>query len=498
MYKTGDRARYLPDGNIEFLGRSDDQIKIRGNRVELGEIEAVLRQHPAVAHAVVIDFELTPGDKRLAAYVVPRQSQPCSESGDGQLADDLRRHLKKTLPDYMVPHACLFLDEIPLLVSGKVNRRALPAPASSANQQRGQYVPPNTFLEKRLAAMWSDLLQTDRVGIRDDFFALGGHSLLAVRVIARVRSELKIDMPVAALFAEPTIAGFARRVAAAQQGEIGARPAELQALRQVAASLVARPARGATCLVPLSAGPPGTPLFCIHGMGGHAAGFMPLAMLLAAQRSVYGLQGRGLEPGQEPHDRIEDMASCYLDEIRDVQARGPYLLAGWSMGGMIALEIARGLATDGEHVPLVAMLDTHLVVTKRDFEELTDAAVMRWALPHLKIPPADIKNLPFDEQWALIEEGAQQAGIAADLVRRLANVCRAHLAANSQYTPQTYAGPVVLLRAAQSRGGRDAHWKSICPQLRVEQVPGDHYSMLRKPAVDALAKRLAHYLTTRT
>jgi amino acid adenylation domain-containing protein len=499
MYKTGDRACYLPDGNIAFLGRADEQIKIRGNRVELGEIEAVLRQHPAVAHAVVIDFERVPGDKRLAAYVVARQDQPSGESGNGQLADDLRRHLRKTLPDYMVPEAWVSLDQIPQMIQGKVNRQALPAPTSSTQRRDGQHVPPSTPVEKRLATVWSELLQHDRVSIHDNFFDIGGHSLLAVRLAALVRSELDVDLPVTALFAEPTIAGLARRVEAAQQGETEVRPAELQAVRQIAASLVAQPAHGATCLVPLRAGPPGTPLFCIHGMGGHLASFMPLAIHLAAQRSVYGLQGRGLEPGREPHDRIEDMAACYLDEIRGVQPSGPYLLAGWSMGGMIALEIAQRLANAGEDVPLVTMLDTHLVVTKRDYEELTNAAVMRWVLPHLKIPPAEIKKLPFDEQWALIEEKAQQeAGIAAAAIRRLANVCKSHLAANSQYTPQPYAGPVALLRAARSRGGREDRWKSICPQISVEQVPGDHYSMLRKPNVDTLAERLARHLTARS
>jgi thioesterase domain-containing protein/acyl carrier protein len=507
MYKTGDRGRYLPDGNIEFLGRADEQIKIRGNRVELGEIETVLGRHPAVVHAVVIAYDNAPGDKRLAAYVVAREAQVSGNADDGQLADDLRRHVRQSLPDYMVPATFLFLDQLPQLSSGKVDRKALPAPTPSAPQRHDQYVAPQTPMEQRLAAVWSELLQLDRVGTDDNFFEIGGHSLLAVRLVARVCSELDIDVPVATLFAEPTLAGFAQYAAAAQRGETADQtvqpaaetesPAPTAERHSSAATTAANsrsrsretsgatpkcpnshesgyqqasprctdaveysPTAGARSLARLRDGGPGTPLFCIHGLGGHVAALMPLAKKLAAQRSVYGFQGRGLDPGQEPHDRIEDMAACYLDEIRRV----------------------------------MAMLDTHFAVARRGVEELNDAAVVRAMVPHLNIRYAEIKRLPIDEQWAFIQEKAQQkAGVPAADIRRLADVCKAHLAAIGQFTPPTYAGPVVLLRATQPRRRLDKRWKMVCPQLQVERVPGNHFNMLRPPHVNTLAERLSHY-----
>ncbi|QPQ89142.1 amino acid adenylation domain-containing protein (plasmid) [Burkholderia gladioli] len=205
MYRTGDLARYQADGNLEFLGRNDQQVKIRGFRIEPGEIETHLASHPAVREAVVIAREDAPGEKRLVAYVTPNQEVP------EDLALVLRTYLGARLPEYMVPAAYVMLQALPLTPNGKLDRRALPAPDSSAYAQRG-YEPPQGEAEIILASIWAELLGLERVGRHDNFFELGGHSLLAVRLLSRLPHVLNVAPPLASLFDQPTLAGFALAV----------------------------------------------------------------------------------------------------------------------------------------------------------------------------------------------------------------------------------------------------------------------------------------------
>jgi amino acid adenylation domain-containing protein len=205
LYKTGDLARYLPDGNIEFLGRLDNQVKIRGYRIELGEIEITLAHHPAIRQAVILAREDTPGDRRLVAYCVLYH---------GLVADihELRSFLQTKLPDYMIPATFVMLDALPLTPSGKVDRRALPAPGQAQPLRSESFVAPRTPIEEFLGGIWASVLQVESVGIHDNFFALGGHSLLAVQVMSRLRKVCQVDVPLRALFEAPTVAGLARRV----------------------------------------------------------------------------------------------------------------------------------------------------------------------------------------------------------------------------------------------------------------------------------------------
>ena len=210
MYKTGDLARYLPDGNIEFLGRADHQVKIRGFRIELGEIEAALGQHPAVRQAVVLAREDVPGEKRLVAYVVAeREAFPTTT--------DLRRFLKDKLPDHMVPAVFVSLDALPLMPNGKIDRRALPAPDRSRPELDKAFVAPRTPAEEILAEIWARLLDVERIGIHDNFFDLGGHSLLATQLVSRVREAFQVELPLRRLFEVPTVAGLAESIEAARR-----------------------------------------------------------------------------------------------------------------------------------------------------------------------------------------------------------------------------------------------------------------------------------------
>jgi hypothetical protein len=212
LYRTGDVARYLPDGNVEFLGRTDHQVKIRGYRIELDEIQSVLFEHALVRDAVVTAIEGAPGDSYLSAYIVSSQQPPPEP-------EQLRAFLREKLPDYMVPSAFTFLDALPLSPNGKVDRQALPRPDPRTAAERPPYEAPSTAVEEIIAEIWSEVLGIERIGVRDNFFELGGHSLLVTQVLSRIRAIFEIDVPVELLVDSPTVASLAECVEHALSGE---------------------------------------------------------------------------------------------------------------------------------------------------------------------------------------------------------------------------------------------------------------------------------------
>ncbi|MBV8891404.1 MAG: AMP-binding protein, partial [Acidobacteria bacterium] len=221
MYRTGDLGRYLPDGKLQFLGRSDHQVKLRGFRIELGEIESLLEQQANVELAVVSLREEVAYDRRLVAYVVPRPGAAVRKS-------DLRNGLKRSLPDYMLPSVFVIVDKLPLSANGKVDRNALPAPEEGDHEAYSEFVSPRTPTEKRLAAIWSEMLRRNHLSVADNFFALGGHSLMATQVIARIRTQFSCDLPLRAIFECPTIASLARIIDGGQVHKIDSDEPALQ------------------------------------------------------------------------------------------------------------------------------------------------------------------------------------------------------------------------------------------------------------------------------
>jgi hypothetical protein len=208
LYRTGDRGRWRADGVLEYLGRTDQQVKLRGCRIELGELEAALRSHPVVGAALALVRTDAPADPRLVAYVVAQ--------GKGTTAEALRAHLRAKLPEYMMPSGFVLLEALPLSPNGKIDRKALPAPDQARSESNGGYVAPRTPVEEAVAAVWAEVLGLPRVGAHDNFFDLGGHSLLATQVISRLRQSFPVDLPLRRLFEQPTVTTLAMAITKSQ------------------------------------------------------------------------------------------------------------------------------------------------------------------------------------------------------------------------------------------------------------------------------------------
>lgn len=330
LYKTGDLARYLPNGVIEYIGRIDHQVKVRGFRIELGEIEAALLQHSDVEEAVVLAKEEQKGDARLVAYVVADPERQPTVS-------DLKQYLREKLPRYMEPGAILILERMPLTVNGKVDRAGLESLESRNGSRDSVYEAPRDDLEQALAVIWAEQLGIEQVGIHDNFFEIGGHSLLAIQLLSKIWKRMGENLPVQALFQAPTIA-------------------------ELADILRKRPeARSApSTLVPLQTEGTLPPLYWIRPMGGQVVAYQHLVDALGRDQPAYGLQSNALERPDHDYNSIEQIAAEYAAAVLQHNSRGPYYLIGWSSGGVIALSVAAELEQQGHAVAFVGLLDSYI------------------------------------------------------------------------------------------------------------------------------------------
>ena len=328
LYRTGDRGRWLSGGDLEFLGRLDNQVKVRGYRVELGEVEAALLRHPEVQEAAVMAAPAPGGTPALAAYLVVR-------AGGRLELGELRQHLVHWLPDYMIPSGFTVLAKLPLNANGKVDRRALAKMEGHKLAASTERVSPRNLLEEQLVAIWKEVLGLSEVGIYDNFFDLGGHSLPAIRLVAELKRVLGRPVPVAAVFQCPTIESMARMLA---EGQGAPSPW--------------------TALVPLQPKGSKPPFYFVHGLGGGVFHFWDVALLLDADQPSYALLA--VRDREQPrHARVEEMAAHYAREIRIHQPQGPYYLGGYSAGGWIAYATAQELRRQGQPVAMLALLDTY-------------------------------------------------------------------------------------------------------------------------------------------
>ncbi|MEV6813971.1 alpha/beta fold hydrolase, partial [Micromonospora sp. NPDC051296] len=320
MYRTGDVVRWR-DGDLVYLGRSDDQVKIRGFRIEPGEVVAALVTLPEVAQAAVLVREDRSRDKRLVAYVVPADGMTVEQAA-------VRRSLARRLPDFLVPSAVVPVPALPLTANGKLDRAALPALASGGGA-------PRDHREQLLCDLFAEVLEVERVGVQDDFFALGGHSFLATRLMTRIGAALGVEASVRTLFEAPTVAQLAT---ALDEGGPDDSFAPLLPLRK----------RGSR-----------PPLFCIHPGSGLSWCYVGLLNHLHPDQPVYALQARGLTRAEPVADTLDDMVADYAAQIRRVLPDGPYRLFGWSFGGLVAHALAARLRSEGAEVDLLALADAY-------------------------------------------------------------------------------------------------------------------------------------------
>ncbi|MGF6887852.1 amino acid adenylation domain-containing protein [Nocardia sp. GAS34] len=419
MYRTGDLVRWTtgPAGTpeLEYLGRTDSQVKIRGIRVELGEIDAALRALPG------IDFALTVGRRNGAGALVP-VSYVLAAPGHPLDPAAVRADLTARLPRHLIPAALMMLDRVPLTPMGKVDRKALPAPVFAT----GDYRPPVTADERMVCEIFAEVLGADRIGLDDNFFECGGSSLLATRVAARLSSVLGHRVPVTALFTAATP---------------GALAAGLRAGRIDAAGAF-------EVLLPIRPGGGSAPLFCVHPIGGIAWSFAGLAAHLDPDRPLYGLQSPALASDEPPPASIEDWARRYLREMRTVQPSGPYHLLGWSQGGVIAHAIAALLQAEGEQVGLLAMMDSRLVhesgaVAGPEPIELLSGLLGR---SFDDAPAPEIHDVPqLVEYLSRLPEPF--ASFGADRISRVLEAAVSSLEA--EYHPVPVAGDLVYFTASQ-------------------------------------------------
>ena len=483
LYKTGDLARYLPDGNIEYLGRIDNQVKVRGFRIELGEIEAVLSQCPDVQNTAVIVREDTPGDKRLVAYVVLTSNSQITTS-------ELRQFLANQLPAYLVPNTFVILDNLPLTPNGKCDRRSLPIPDDQTRKNIPK-IGPRNLVELQLAQIWSEILGINNIGIQDNFFELGGHSLLAVSLINRIEQKLDKRLPLTSLFQNGTIAGLAQLLA--------------QETTQPASSL----------LIAIQSQGHKTPFFAVHPIGGNVLCYADLARNLGTKQPFYGLQSLGLNEVEKTVASIEEMAMIYIEAIQTVQASGPYYLGGWSMGGVIAFEIAQQLLTQGQEVALLALIDSYSpsllnsVNREKNYanslpEEFNEDLNIAYSFirdlasifnQEISFSGSELAHFTSDELLDKFITWSQETNLlpsdfGKQQVKTWFKVFQINHQALGNYSPKTYLGRSIFLGAEDS-SIKNPGWHQVINDLQSQWISGDHYSLIKNPI---LAEKLNSYL----
>lgn len=461
MYRTGDLGRYLPDGSIEFLGRIDHQVKIRGCRIELGEVESSLLRREGVAKAVVVACEDPAGGRRLVAYVVA--------VGTTATEPALRSALRASLPDYMIPSAFVFLDELPLTRNGKVDRKALPVPGAAEDRRGAEYVAPRSPLEGALAEIVGEVLKLDRVGAHDDFFSLGGHSLLMIRLVGQIRRDLGVSLPLNVVFRAPTVAQLASALREVEGIEAGAPPA------------VGRVS--------------GPPFFCLS----------------QAPKLARHLDGIAVYPlGSYADDlrdyrSIEEIASANLVRLREIQGEGPYRLSGFCGMALVAFEMARRLLDEGEEVSLLALIDPPSVDPRRR-PTASPARYYLGRLPHHLSQLAGthpkrwlgyvVARVPTIRRRAFA--GAMELAGRAEGVDSLSRMEWAIRV----YQPRPYPGQATLFVSSERVEGpgdaNDLGWGAVVAGgLDIRVVPGGHMTVFDEPSLPVLVEGLGRALASR-
>ena len=490
MYRTGDLVQQTEEGKLEFLNRVDSQVKIRGFRIELGEIESALTQYPTIDNNVVIVREDTPGDKKLVAYIIKK---------DNQVTDiaDLRIFLKTKIPDYMVPSAFVFIEQFPLTPNGKIDRKVLPPPEVAAPSQSKVYLKPATETEKKLAVIWSEVLKIKQIGIDEDFFEIGGHSMIAVTLMVKIEKELGVRLPLAVLFDHGTIQEMALLL------DEKAEPVNWGSL------------------VPIRSKGSKKPLYLVHGAGLNLLLYTTIVAHLDPDQPVFGLQAKGLDGIDEPLYSIEEIAAYYNEEILKVDKSGTYSLAGFSMGGQLAYEMAKQLVEAGLKVSFLGVFDTvsenasdmnipifkrYLLRVDRIFHQaywiIGTFTRMPWNKKYefftLKMSTLKKKIMKNDD---LNKPIGASVGKQSELPKYLHKVHQANYLALEKYILPPYPGKLHLFRARDQKFYIKEPiaygWDEFVDEVVIHHIPGEHSTIFAPPNDELFARTLQKCLNER-
>jgi len=480
LYKTGDRGRFLPDGNIEYLGRIDRMVKIRGFRVELGEVEAAINGHPDVRDCIVLarqshaeSSEMLIHGLRLVAYVVLQKSGSISTQA-------LKSYLRTQIPNYALPSNIVVLESFPLSPTGKIDKSALPDPEQVVRELDDNYVAPHDLLETQMIHLWERLLQISPIRVHDNFFDLGGDSLIAIDLFLQIEKMFQKDLPISALIQAPTVAELVRLI------------------RQDSVSY------SWSSLVPIQPSGTKTPLFCIHAAGG-VMFYNRFVEYLGPDQPIFGLQVRGLLNTKDvPHNDLKQMAADYIQEIRTVQPTGPYQLCAFSMGGIAAFEMACQLRAAGEAVAFLGLFDAYspgypkrkpganVVQFKLSIHR---SALSRYDLPQklnylrdrLRYRLSVIQSSLFGWIFVILRLPMPHR-IRYDYVRKIIEE------AAEKYVPGKYPGTLTIFRAKiQPDSILPAPylgWEGHADNIETVDVEGTHKSIMKSPDLGELLKQV--------
>lgn len=477
LYRTGDLARWRRDGTIEYLGRNDHQVKLRGFRIELGEIEACLQAHPAVRECIVMVREDRTGEKRLVAYIVAN-----ADLGTSPVAV-LRAHASQTLPEFMVPTAIVTLPAFPLTPNGKVDRNAMPEPDLTSLATR-EYAAPKGHVEMALAEIWQQLLGVSRVGRTDHFFELGGHSLLALRLIEGINATLGVEFALRDLFANPVLSQMAKQLTAQDKKDVATSD---------------RPN-----LVHLRRGRSPVKLVCIHpgGGGGIGEAYAPLIGALSKEMDVTGISAVDLDTLTRPEASVPEIAANYLHQLSDI-IQTPWILVGWSAGGLIAYEMTR-LAMKNGCIPLGTLLIDSYPHTRDTMPDEREVRVefyeflqrIGWLTPQTGGGNNDALS---STESALFEailgrmqsSGEERVNITRNELEYIYLVFSTLQEAYYKYQIPDYDGNIDLFIARDSDTDPGEFWANrVRAGLTITPVNGTHYSMLFQENVTPIALRI--------
>ncbi|HKT50331.1 MAG TPA: amino acid adenylation domain-containing protein [Candidatus Angelobacter sp.] len=469
VYRTGDRVRHRPDGELEFLGRYDEQIKLRGFRIEVAEIEAALLRQPGIQQAATVLHDSSAGEKKLIGYVV-REQDAVTDAGA------LRHKLYEILPDYMVPADIVVLPDMPLTVSGKIDRKKLrEMPMASA---RNETTPPEDSVEAALLEIWKEVLEIENMGVEDDFFELGGHSLLTVKLMARVQEQFSVDLPLSTILKYPTVRRFSEALRPKSSAE--SVDSSIELIREGSSSQA--------------------PIYFIHPASGQVLRYHTWAEHLEGSSPVYALRDPLLAGGPRLKT-VEELAEHYVNLISRDNAEAPYALAGWSFGGPLALEMARKLRERGKEVSMLMLIDPTIPGNGRAYEPLRMNVFLAMVALELNLPVSE-RDLQLEysqfRQKVLEQWGAQTSEALARQLDHMVDMLQMRNESAGIYHAGVYPGRVHLMLAESSPTDAPIdhdsiirEWQSLLTgSLTTSIIPGNHYTLDRAANMAALAREL--------